>query len=185
MSQACHHCPRGRASQPRSREHDAAAFGLRPPTQRLMSWVRRQRLPVSSSPCVDVDQGSWNHRLAGGAYQSRAQALPCGGRAAVSPAPPLGSRSPVRSWHRRLSNATLRGCGSCSNHSFATQCFHKSCTSDGSSTGQPSNFVGIPPPRRRSGLQLGGDGRAGNQRPAAPLHGKAGSAATTGRPGVA
>jgi hypothetical protein len=50
MSQACRHCPRGRACQPRSHEHAAAAFGSRPPTQRLRSWVRWQRLPGSSSP---------------------------------------------------------------------------------------------------------------------------------------
>jgi hypothetical protein len=56
---------------------------------------------------------------------------------------------------------------------------------DGSTIGQPSNFVGIPPLRKRSRLRLGGDGRAGSRRPAASLHGEAGSGATTGRPGVA
>jgi hypothetical protein len=30
--------------------------------------------------------------------------------------------------------------------------FHKFCMSDGSTTGQPSNFIGIPPPRKRFGL---------------------------------
>jgi hypothetical protein len=44
---------------------------------------------------VDVDQGSWGRGLTGGASRSRARALPRRGRATSSPAPPLGSRSPV------------------------------------------------------------------------------------------
>jgi hypothetical protein len=35
--------------------------------------------------------------------------------------------------------------------------------------GQPSNLAGIPPPIRRSRLQLGGDGKVGSRRPVAPL----------------
>jgi hypothetical protein len=41
--------------------------------------------------------------------------------------------------------------------------------SDGSAAGQPSNFVGIPLPRRRSGLQLGEESRVGSRRPATLL----------------